>query len=95
MTQPGPSCQLGPRDLVTKWRQGKTIAAVTHCTNTLTNAMNILLGFIWQRDVDHVGQFLDVNATSSNIGADEEPDVAVLESLRNTTLWLLPVAQVR
>ena len=49
--------------------------------------MNVLLGFIWQCtcSVDHVGQFLDVNASGSNISADKEPDVAVLERLRNTT----------
>lgn len=43
--------------------------------------MDVVLGSIWEGQIDDVGQPSDVDSSSCNIGADEEAYVPLLECL--------------
>lgn len=43
--------------------------------------MNVILRFVGQGEVYHERQLMDINPSSSNIGADEKPYMAILERL--------------
>jgi hypothetical protein len=51
-------------------------------TTNASNSVDIVLSDVWQRQVDDEGQVLDVETASCNIGAYQEPHVAVLEVLQ-------------
>lgn len=70
------------QDNYTHFRQAVPPLRVRGVAEARTDAMNVVLWLVGERQIDNVGKLLHVDASRCNVSGDEEPALALLERLQ-------------